>query len=96
MNTVTLTGNIKNVVSKGTQGNLVTGNISLYGDDGKCVTTMPLVFIGNGDSALGLEAGTLVQIKGELSTRFDRRPSVENSQRYKPFTQIKVAELAVL
>ena len=95
-NAVTLTGNIKNVVSKGTQGNLVTGNISLRGDDGKCITTMPLVFIDNGDSALGLTEGTLVQVIGELHTRFDRRPGIENAQRYKPYTQIKVSELVVL
>ena len=96
MNTVTLSGNIKNVTTKGTTGDIVTANLSLYGDDGKCVTTMPLVFIGNGDSALGLEQGTKVQIVGSLNTRFDRRPGIENAKRFKPFTQIQVAELAVL
>lgn len=96
MNTVTLSGNIKNVTSKGTDGTITTANLSLYGDDGKCITTMPLVFIGNGDSALGLDAGTKVQIVGELNTRFDRRPGIDNSKRFKPFTQIKVSELVVL
>ena len=96
MNIVTLTGNIKNVVSKGDQGNLVTANLSQFGDDGKCITTIPLVFYGNGDSALGLEAGTVVNVIGQLTTRFDRRPGIENSQRYKPFTQIKVVEYSVV
>lgn len=95
MNTVTLTGNIKNVTNRGTTGSIVTANLSQRDEDGKCITTMPLVFINNGDSALGLEPDTHVQIIGRLVTRFDRRPGIANDQRYKPFTQIQVESLVV-
>jgi hypothetical protein len=95
MNTVTLTGNIKNVTNRGTTGSIVTANLSQRDEDGKCITTMPLVFINNGDSALGLDPDTHVKIIGRLVTRFDRRPGVANDQRYKPFTQIQVESLVV-
>ena len=95
MNTVTLTGNIKNVTNRGTTGSIVTANLSQRDEDGKCITTMPLVFIKNGDSALGLDPDTHVQIIGRLVTRFDRRPGIANDQRYKPFTQIQVESLVV-
>ena len=95
MNTVTLTGNIKNVTNRGTTGSIVTANLSQRDEDGKCITTMPLVFINNGDSALGLDPDTQVQIIGRLVTRFDRRPGIANDQRYKPFTQIQVESLVV-
>ena len=95
MNTVTLTGNIKNVTNRGTTGSIVTANLSQRDEDGKCITTMPLVFINNGDSALGLNPDTHVQIIGRLVTRFDRRPGIANDQRYKPFTQIQVESIVV-
>ena len=95
MNKVTLTGNIKNVTKRGTTNSIVTANLSQRDEDGKCITTMPLVFINNGDSALGLEPDTQVQVIGRLVTRFDRRPGISNDQRYKPFTQIQVESLVV-
>jgi hypothetical protein len=95
MNTVTLTGNIKNVTKRGTTDSIVTANLSQRDEEGKCITTMPLVFINNGDSALGLTADTHVQIIGRLVTRFDRRPGIDNAQRYKPFTQIQVESMVV-
>jgi len=95
MNAVSLTGNIKNVTKRGTTDSIVTANLSQRDEDGKCITTMPLVFINNGDSALGLEPDTQVQVIGRLVTRFDRRPGIANDQRYKPFTQIQVESLVV-
>jgi len=95
MNAVSLTGNIKNVTKRGTTNSIVTANLSQRDEDGKCITTMPLVFINNGDSALGLEPDTQVQVIGRLVTRFDRRPGIANDQRYKPFTQIQVESLVI-
>ena len=96
MNTVTLTGEIKNVnVRK--EGMIVTANISQRGSDGKCITTMPLVFIGTKTTLpLEIAEGTVIQITGKLGTRFDRRPGIENSARFKPFTQIEVNELVLV
>lgn len=96
MNTVTLTGEIKNVnVRK--EGMIVTANISQRGSDGKCITTMPLVFIGTKTTLpLEIAEGTVIQITGKLGTRFDRRPGIENSARFKPFTQIEVDELVLV
>lgn len=96
VNGVTLTGNIKNVTKRGTTDSIVTANLSQRDEDGKCITTMPLVFIKNGDSALGLQADTEVQIIGRLVTRFDRRPGINNADRFKPFTQIQVLSLEVV
>ena len=96
VNGVTLTGNIKNVTKRGTTDSIVTANLSQRDEDGKCITTMPLVFINNGDSALGLQADTEVQIIGRLVTRFDRRPGINNADRFKPFTQIQVLNLEVV
>lgn len=97
-NQVTITGRIKNIKTVGKTGNIVTANISQYGYNPEtnrefCITTMPLVFINNGDSALGLTEGTEVEVIGTLNTRFDKRPNIENSKRFKPFTQIQVGTL---
>ena len=96
MNTVTLTGEIKNVnVRK--EGMIVTANISQRGSDGKCITTMPLVFIGTKTTLpLEIAEGTVIQITGKLGTRFDRRPGIDNSARFKPFTQIEVDNLELV
>jgi len=96
MNTVQLEGAIKNITSRGNTGKIVTANLSQRGEDGKCITTMPLVFVDKGDSVLGLSPDTLVQITGRLVTRFDRRPGIDNSLRAKPFTQIDVTSLVVV
>lgn len=98
MNTVSLTGRIKNIKTVGATGQIVTATLSQYdinNQTGKefCVFTMPLVFIGNGDSALGMTDGTVVTIKGAIKTRFDRRPGIANENRFKPLTQIAVAQL---
>jgi hypothetical protein len=94
-NTVTLSGKVKNITARGNTGSIVTANLTQRGDDGKCITTMPLVWVGNGDSVLGLEPETNVEIIGRLVTRFDRRPGIDNSLRAKPFTQIEVTQVTV-
>lgn len=97
MNTITLTGNVKNIQARGTTGSIWTANISQRDSDGKCVTTMPLVFINNQDEVKYAEANQdqELYISGKLVTRFDRRPGIENSQRFKPFTQIEVEHVAL-
>lgn len=95
MNTVQLEGAIKNVTARGNTGNIITANLSQRGEDGKCITTMPLVFINHAELVEGLQADTLVQISGRLVTRFDRRPGIDNALRAKPFTQIEVHALVV-
>jgi len=96
MNAVTLTGTIKNVVVR-KEGQIVTANISQRGSDGKCITTMPLVFIGTKTTLpQDISEDTVIQITGKLGTRFDRRPGIENSQRFKPFTQIEVNDLVLV
>jgi hypothetical protein len=96
MNAVTLTGNIKNIVVK-KEGQIVTANISQRGSDGKCITTMPLVFIGTKTTLpQDISEDKVIQITGKLGTRFDRRPGIENDKRFKPFTQIQVEELTIV
>jgi hypothetical protein len=97
-NQVTISGRIKNIKSVGKTGTIVTANLSQYGYNPEtnrefCITTMPLVFIDNGDKALGLTDGTEVEIIGSIKTRFDKRPNIENANRFKPFTQIEVSTL---
>jgi hypothetical protein len=86
------TGIIKNIKIK--TDSIVTANISLRGDDGKCITTMPLVFI---DKPIQTELeGKEIAFDGRIVTRFDRRPGIENASRYKPYTQIAVDMYEVL
>jgi len=100
MNQVTLSGRIKNVKIVGKTGTVVTGNLSQYivneyGRE-KCIATMPLVFFNNGEAALNLVAGTEVTVIGEINTRFDSRPGIDNAERSKPYTQIKVNKLELV
>ena len=107
MNAVTITGNIKNVQLRGKSerkvltGNLVqTGIINEWGKVG-CIATMPLVFL---DEEIAKQAQALpkddngasetVKISGRIITRFDRRPGVDNAERYAPYTQIEVQSIA--
>ena len=99
-NQVTISGRIKNIKTVGSKGNIVTANLSQYGYNFEtnrefCITTMPLVFLQDGDRALSLSDGAEVEIIGTLRTRFDKRPNIENSKRFKPFTQIQVDTLVV-
>jgi len=98
MNTITLTGTVKNLQARGTTGTIWTANISQRDENGKCITTMPLVFINNGDEVEYVKdhLDKELKITGALVTRFDRRPGIENSQRFKPFTQIEVAVAGVV
>ena len=86
------TGIIKNIQIK--TDSITTANVSLRGDDGKCITTMPLVFI---DKSVAKELeGKEIAFDGRIVTRFDRRPGIENANRYKPYTQIAVDMYEVL
>ena len=84
-------GTIKNITVKGTTGSITTANFSERDGDGKCIATMPLVFIGEAQLLVkDIPNDAKVSIVGNVVTRFDRRPGIENSQRFKPFTQIQV------
>lgn len=100
MNTVQVTGYIKNVQERGA-GNykVITANLSQRNDEGKCVFTMPLVFT-NADSKSTLAnvswaegVSQVVTLTGRLVTRFDRRPGIDNAERRAPFTQIEVVSV---
>jgi hypothetical protein len=106
MNTVTLTGQIKNIQTK-ENGNwkIKTASFSQYAilDSGKtgCVFTFPIVFtqarLGLADGLTPNENGVIENVKltGRLVTNFDRRKDVENKDRRKPWTQIEVQELVL-
>lgn len=101
MNTVQLTGYIKNVQLRGS-GNykVVTANLSQRNYEGKCLVTMPLVAVSESAKKqlteltfdeTGVSAD--VNIYGKLTTRFDRRPGLDNSERAKPYTQIEIVDI---
>ena len=106
MNTVSLTGQIKNIKTKesGTW-KIKTASFSQYTilDSGKtgCVFTFPIVFtqnrLGLTDGLTPDENGVIknVTLTGRLVTNFDRRIDVKNEDRRKPWTQIEVTELAI-
>jgi hypothetical protein len=106
MNTVSLTGQIKNIKTKesGTW-KIKTASFSQYTilDSGKtgCVFTFPIVFtqnrLGLADGLTPDEDGVIKNVKltGRLVTNFDRRIDVKNEDRRKPWTQIEVSELAI-
>jgi len=97
MNTVQVTGYIKNVQERGSGAyKVITANISQRNEEGKCTFTMPLVFT-EADSKSALANLTwidgvsqVVTLTGKLATRFDRRPGLENHERRAPYTQIEV------
>ena len=97
MNTVQVTGYIKNVQERGSGTyKVITANLSQRNEEGKCVFTMPLVFT-NSDTKQSLSNVTwidgvsqVVTLTGKLVTRFDRRPGIENTERRAPYTQIEV------
>jgi hypothetical protein len=83
-------GTIKNIQPRGTTGKVFTANVSMRNEEGKCVVTMPLVFIDKSALVNSIKDGDSVQFSGFLVTRFDRRPGIENSLRGKPYTQIAI------
>ena len=102
MNTVELSGQIKNLTERGTGVyKVITGNITLRGSDGRCVVTMPIV-VSDPKVKESLreikfdESGVsdYVNVFGRLSTRFDTRPNVPNEQRRSPMTRIEVHAVA--
>lgn len=98
MNTVELSGQIKNLTERGAGAyKVITGNITLRGSDGRCVVTMPVVIADpkvkeSLNSVTFDESGVseYVNVKGRLSTRFDTRPNVPNEQRRAPMTRIEI------
>lgn len=97
MNTVQVTGYIKNVQERGSGAyKVITANLSQRNEDGKCVFTMPLVFTSadtkNTLANVSWNEGVsqVVTLTGKLVTRFDRRPGIDNSERRAPYTQIEV------
>jgi hypothetical protein len=98
MNTVQVSGYIKNVQERGA-GNykVITANLTQRDADGKCTFTMPLVFttseakkvLGNLSWVDGVSE--VVSLSGKLATRFDRRPGIDNAERRAPYTQIEVS-----
>lgn len=101
MNTVQVTGYIKNVQERGSGTyKVITANLSQRNEEGKCVFTMPLVFtspdtknkLANVSWIDGVSQ--VVTLTGKLVTRFDRRPGIDNSERRAPYTQIEVVSVA--
>jgi hypothetical protein len=107
MNSVTLTGSIKNVKTiERDNWKIVTANFSQYGivgDNGKagCIVTFPIVFtkayLEQADKLTPNTDGVVenVKLSGRLITNFDRRKGVDNAERRKPWTQIEVTELVL-
>jgi hypothetical protein len=102
MNTVELSGQIKNLTERGVGTyKVITGNITLRGSDGRCVVTMPVV-ISDPQVKESLrqvnfdESGVseYVNVTGRLNTRFDTRPNVPNEQRRAPMTRIEIHTVA--
>jgi hypothetical protein len=87
-------GTIKNIQARGTTSQVITANFSERNDEGKCIATMPLVFVGEAKNLVeGIANEAKVSITGRVVTRFDRRPGIDNAQRFKPFTQVEVTSL---
>lgn len=86
-------GTIKNIQARGNTGKVFTANVSMRNDEGKCVVTMPLVFIEKSSLISGLKEGDSIKFSGRVVTRFDRRPGIDNALRGKPYTQIAIDTL---
>ena len=95
MNTVTMTGTIKNLTSKGTTTKFLTGNITDRDDNNWFKASMPIVCFD--DSVKGQLLGLSqtegvtekVTITGEIQTRLDK------DRKRAPWTQIVVQKVEV-
>lgn len=103
MNSVTLTGNIKNVrtIEKGSWS-ITTASFSQYGivgANGKrgCIVATQLVLLDPEviKQAKEINADSTVMLHGRLVTNFDRRPNVKNEERRASYQQVEVTSIEV-
>ena len=95
MNTVTMTGTIKNLTSKGTSTKFLTGNITDRDDNNWFKASMPIVCFDDSVKGQLLELSQTegvtekVTITGEIQTRLDK------DRKRAPWTQIVVQKVEV-
>lgn len=95
MNTVTMTGTIKNLTSKGTTTKFLTGNITDRDDNNWFKASMPIVAFDDSVKGQLLELSQTegvtekVTITGEIQTRLDK------DRKRAPWTQIVVQKVEV-
>ena len=95
MNTVTMTGTIKNLTSKGTTTKFLTGNITDRDDNNWFKASMPIVCFDDSVKGQLLELSQTegvtkkVTITGEIQTRLDK------DRKRAPWTQIVVQKVEV-
>ena len=95
MNTVTMTGTIKNLTSKGTSTKFLTGNITDRDDNNWFKASMPIVAFDDSVKGQLLELSQTegvtekVTITGEIQTRLDK------DRKRAPWTQIVVQKVEV-
>jgi len=95
MNTVTMTGTIKNLTTKGTTTKFLTGNITDRDDNNWFKASMPIVCFDDSVKGQLLELSQTegvtekVTITGEIQTRLDK------DRKRAPWTQIVVQKVEV-
>jgi hypothetical protein len=95
MNTVTMTGTIKNLTTKGTATKFLTGNITDRDDNNWFKASMPIVAFDDSVKGQLLELSQTegvtekVTITGEIQTRLDK------DRKRAPWTQIVIHEVEV-
>lgn len=95
MNTVTMTGTIKNLVTKGTTTKFLTGNITDRDDNNWFKASMPIVAFDDSVKGQLLKLSQTegvtekVTITGEIQTRLDK------DRKRAPWTQIVVQKVEV-
>jgi hypothetical protein len=95
MNTVTMTGTIKNLTTKGTSTKFLTGNITDRDDNNWFKASMPIVCFDDSVKGQLLELSQTegitekVTITGEIQTRLDK------DRKRAPWTQIVVQKVEV-
>jgi hypothetical protein len=95
MNTVTMSGTIKNLTSKGTTTKFLTGNITQRDDNNWFKASMPIVCFDDSVKGQLLELSQTegvtekVTITGEIQTRLDK------DRKRAPWTQIVVQKVEV-
>jgi hypothetical protein len=95
MNTVTMTGTIKNLTTKGTATKFLTGNITDRDDNNWFKASMPIVAFDDSVKGQLLELSQTegvtekVTITGEIQTRLDK------DRKRAPWTQIVIQKVEV-
>jgi len=105
-NQIKVSGMLKNIKTYDQYGLMVVGQLTQRDENNKATFTIPIVthskviaeILQGLDNAKDSETGytPVVEITGELNTKFDTRKGVDNADRKAPLTRIVISEVELV